>query len=60
MLMDIGFAQQLLKKQGQISYIAVFHVGNDTSIISNQDSQAKWQTIIGEQGNGSSIIKALT
>ncbi|EDP59735.1 FtsX-like permease family protein [Vibrio sp. AND4] len=50
MLMDIGFAQQLLKKQGQISYIAVFHVGNDTSIISNQDSQVKWQTIIGEQG----------
>ncbi|MET2948764.1 ABC transporter permease [Vibrio owensii] len=39
MLMDIGFAQQLLNKQGQLSYIAVFQSGT-----------AKWQKLIGEQG----------
>jgi len=41
MLMDIGFAQQLLNKQGQLSYIAVF---------SHQGTQAQWQSLIGEQG----------
>ncbi|MDK9736276.1 ABC transporter permease [Vibrio sp. D404a] len=46
MLMDIGFAQQLLNKQGQLSYIAVFHAGDK----GNKDAQAKWQNIIGEQG----------
>ncbi|RJX72892.1 ABC transporter permease [Vibrio sinensis] len=42
MLMDIGFAQQLLNKQGELSYIAVL-----------ETSQAKlshWQEIIGKQG----------
>ncbi|WP_199481835.1 ABC transporter permease [Vibrio owensii] len=43
MLMDIGFAQQLLNKQGQLSYIAVFQSGN-------KDTQAKWQKLIGDQG----------
>lgn len=42
MLMDIGFAQTLLSKQGQLSYIAVFDLGNDT--------QANWQKYIGDQG----------
>lgn len=42
MLMDIGFAQQLLNKQGQLSYIAVF----DT----NTQAQEKWQDLIAEQG----------
>ena len=42
MLMDIGFAQQLLNKQGQLSYIAAFNLGNDT--------QATWQEYIGDQG----------
>ncbi|CAK2691824.1 putative ABC transport system permease protein [Vibrio crassostreae] len=42
MLMDIGFAQQLLNKQGQLSYIAVF----DT----NSYAQDKWQNLIAEQG----------
>ncbi|HDM8183593.1 TPA: ABC transporter permease [Vibrio harveyi] len=46
MLMDIGFAQQLLNKQGQLSYIAVFHSGDK----GNKDTQANWQSIIGEQG----------
>ncbi|MFH4488768.1 FtsX-like permease family protein [Vibrio diabolicus] len=46
MLMDIGFAQQLLNKQGQISYIAVFHSGDK----GNKDTQANWQSIIGDQG----------
>ncbi|CAH1553880.1 ABC transporter permease [Vibrio rotiferianus] len=46
MLMDIGFAQQLLNKQGQLSYIAVFHSGDK----GNKDTQAKWQKLIGEQG----------
>lgn len=46
MLMDIGFAQQLLNKQGQLSYIAVFHSGDK----GNKDTQAKWQNLIGEQG----------
>ncbi|MGV2986681.1 FtsX-like permease family protein [Vibrio sp. E150_011] len=42
MLMDIGFAQQLLGKQGQLSYIAVF----DT----NNDPQQQWQNLVGKQG----------
>ncbi|WP_122055219.1 ABC transporter permease [Vibrio sp. Evd11] len=42
MLMDIGFAQQLLNKQGQLSYIAVFNTKSDT--------QGKWQSLIGAQG----------
>lgn len=42
MLMDIGFAQQLLKKQGQLSYIAVFNVENQP--------QDNWQSLIAEQG----------
>ena len=46
MLMDIGFAQQLLNKQGQLSYIAVFHSGDK----GNKDKQAKWQSLIGERG----------
>ncbi|CDT86111.1 putative ABC-type antimicrobial peptide transport system, permease component [Vibrio diabolicus] len=46
MLMDIGFAQQLLNKQGQLSYIAVFHSGDKGHKI----TQANWQSIIGEQG----------
>lgn len=40
--MDIGFAQQLLKKQGQLSYIAVFNVENQP--------QDNWQSLIAEQG----------
>ncbi|GAJ74465.1 LOW QUALITY PROTEIN: AttF component of AttEFGH ABC transport system [Vibrio sp. JCM 18905] len=40
------FAQQLLNKQGQLSYIAVFHSGDK----GNKDTQANWQSIIGEQG----------
>ncbi|CAH1529141.1 AttF component of AttEFGH ABC transport system / AttG component of AttEFGH ABC transport system [Vibrio rotiferianus] len=46
MLMDIGFAQQLLNKQGQLSYIAVFHTRDKVG----RDKQAKWQNLIGEQG----------
>lgn len=46
MLMDIGFAQQLLNKQGQLSYIAVFHTRDKLG----RDKQAKWQNLIGEQG----------
>ncbi|WP_047049607.1 ABC transporter permease [Vibrio mexicanus] len=46
MLMDISFAQQLLNRQGQLSYIAVFHSGDE----GNKDTQAKWQNLIGEQG----------
>ncbi|MDC5856672.1 ABC transporter permease [Vibrio europaeus] len=46
MLMDIGFAQQLLNKQGQLSYIAVFDAGFNTG----SNAQAKWQHLIGEQG----------
>ncbi|MFS1891982.1 ABC transporter permease [Vibrio lentus] len=42
MLMDIGFAQQLLNKQGQLSYIAVFNVENQP--------QDNWQSLIAEQG----------
>lgn len=42
MLMDIGFAQTLLNKKGQLSYIAVFDLGSDT--------QAAWQKYIGDQG----------
>lgn len=42
MLMDIGFAQTLLNKQGQLSYIAVFDLGNDT--------QTNWQEYVGDQG----------
>ncbi|MCF7480541.1 ABC transporter permease [Vibrio sp. J1-1] len=42
MLMDIGFAQQLLNKSGQLSYIAVFSTeGNELT---------KWQSLVGEQG----------
>ncbi|MGR5558658.1 FtsX-like permease family protein [Vibrio fortis] len=57
MLMDIGFAQTLLNKQGQLSYIAVFDLGNDT--------QASWQNYIGDQGqwitnNQSSDLGSLT
>ncbi|UUM32354.1 ABC transporter permease [Vibrio japonicus] len=46
MLMDISFAQQLLNKQGQLSYIAVFSTNGDTG----SDALSKWQNIIGEQG----------
>ncbi|WCP69443.1 ABC transporter permease [Vibrio tubiashii] len=46
MLMDIGFAQQLLNKQGQLSYIAVFDAGFNAG----NNAQAKWQHLIGEQG----------
>lgn len=46
MLMDIGFAQQLLNKQGQLSYIAVFQSGDK----GNKNTQAKWQSLIGDQG----------
>ncbi|MCR9980531.1 ABC transporter permease [Vibrio diabolicus] len=46
MLLDIGFAQQLLNKQGQLSYIAVF----DTHDKVGKDTQSKWQKLIGEQG----------
>ncbi|MCG6281918.1 ABC transporter permease [Vibrio diabolicus] len=46
MLTDIGFAQQLLNKQGQLSYIAVFHSGDK----GHKDTQANWQKLIGEQG----------
>lgn len=42
MLMDIGFAQQLLNKQGQLSYIAVFNAENQP--------QDNWQKLIAEQG----------
>ncbi len=42
MLMDIGFAQQLLNKQGQLSYIAVFNVEHQV--------QDNWQNLIAEQG----------
>ncbi|YCO01025.1 ABC transporter permease [Vibrio sp. VNB-15] len=42
MLMDIGSAQQLLNKQGQLSYIAVFEP--------NLGSLSKWQALIGNQG----------
>nr|WP_319534807.1 FtsX-like permease family protein [uncultured Vibrio sp.] len=42
MLMDIGFAQQLLNKSGQLSYIAVF--GTESNDIT------KWQSLVGEQG----------
>ncbi|MCL9774191.1 ABC transporter permease [Vibrio methylphosphonaticus] len=42
MLMDIGFAQQLLGKQGRLSYIAVFDRNNNT--------QQKWQSLVGAQG----------
>ncbi|MDG2708661.1 ABC transporter permease, partial [Vibrio parahaemolyticus] len=46
MLMDIGFAQQLLNKQGQLSYIAVFHSGDK----GDKDTQANWQKLISDQG----------
>ena len=46
MLMDIGFAQQLLNKQGQLSYIAAFHSGDK----GNKGTQANWQKLIGDQG----------
>ncbi|GAJ71849.1 LOW QUALITY PROTEIN: AttF component of AttEFGH ABC transport system [Vibrio sp. JCM 18904] len=46
MLMDIGFAQQLLNKQGQLSYIAVFHSGDK----GNKGTQANWQKLVGDQG----------
>lgn len=42
MLMDIGFAQQLLNKQGQLSYIAVFDA--------KSQAQDKWQDLIAKQG----------
>ncbi|ANQ18642.1 ABC transporter permease [Vibrio natriegens] len=42
MLMDIGFAQHLLNKPGQLSYIAVFNTeGNNLE---------KWQSLVGKQG----------
>jgi len=46
MLMDIGFAQQLLNKQGQLSYIAVFSTDGDTE----GNDLSKWQSLVGEQG----------
>ncbi|MDD1825632.1 ABC transporter permease [Photobacterium sp. ZSDE20] len=46
MLMDIGFAQQLLNKQGQLSYIAIFDTKSDTK----SHAQGKWQDLIAEQG----------
>ncbi|MFV8462690.1 FtsX-like permease family protein [Vibrio campbellii] len=42
MLMDIGFAQQLLNKQGQLSYIAVFDIKNQPP--------DNWQKLNAEQG----------
>ncbi|WP_159651028.1 ABC transporter permease [Vibrio atypicus] len=42
MLMDISFAQQLLNKQGQLSYIAIFDTIND--------SQSTWQNLVGDHG----------
>lgn len=61
MLMDIGFAQRLLNKQAQLSYIAVFHSGDK----GDKDTQAKWQSIVGEQGqwisnNQSTDLSSLT
>ncbi|MEZ9724475.1 FtsX-like permease family protein [Vibrio splendidus] len=50
MLMDIGFAQQLLNKQGQLSYIAVFNTKSDTKSDTNSNTQDKWQSLIGDQG----------
>nr|WP_319552982.1 FtsX-like permease family protein [uncultured Vibrio sp.] len=57
MLMDIGFAQQLLNKSGQLSYIAVFNTqGNNL---------AKWQSLVGKQGqwvanSQSTVLGSLT
>jgi len=42
MLMDIGFAQQLLNKQGQLSYIAVFDA--------KHQAKDKWQDLIAKRG----------
>lgn len=42
MLMDISFAQRLLNKPGQLSYIAVFESGNEV--------RPKWHNLVGEQG----------
>ncbi|GLR06733.1 hypothetical protein GCM10007906_43210 [Vibrio hyugaensis] len=42
MLMDIGFAQQLLNKQDQLSYIAIFDA--------DLDSRTQWQHLVGKQG----------
>ena len=61
MLMDIGFAQQLLNKQGQLSYIAIF----DTKSDANSTHQDKWQNLIGKQGqwisnNQSTDLGAIT
>ncbi|MEZ8284851.1 cell division protein FtsX [Vibrio splendidus] len=50
MLMDIGFAQQLLNKQGQLSYIAIFDTKSDTKSNTNSKTQDKWQSLIGDQG----------
>lgn len=42
MLMDISFAQRLLNKPGQLSYIAVFESGNK--------ARSNWHNLVGEQG----------
>lgn len=56
MLMDIGFAQQILNQQGKVSYIAIFDARGEVQ---------RWQNIIGEQGqwitnNQSTDLGALT
>ncbi|MEZ9763487.1 FtsX-like permease family protein [Vibrio splendidus] len=50
MLMDIGFAQQLLNKQGQLSYVAIFNTKSDTKSDTSSKTQDKWQSLIGDQG----------
>ncbi|MGR5165842.1 FtsX-like permease family protein [Vibrio astriarenae] len=56
MLMDIGFAQQILNQQGKLSYIAIFDAGGEVQ---------RWQDIIGAQArwitnNQSTDLGALT
>ncbi|MCA0937342.1 ABC transporter permease [Vibrio alginolyticus] len=46
MLTDIGFAQQLLNKQGLLSYIAVFRTDGDT----DRDTLPKWQSLVSANG----------
>ncbi|USD67347.1 FtsX-like permease family protein [Vibrio sp. SCSIO 43136] len=41
-LMDIGFAQQLLNKPGQLSYIAVFDAKSQAQIEDLLDGRAQW------------------
>ncbi|WP_264876938.1 ABC transporter permease [Vibrio agarivorans] len=56
MLMDIGFAQQILNQQGKLSYIAIFDAGGEAQ---------RWLDIIGVQAqwitnNQSTDLGALT